>query len=86
MQHAHVKGFPTIFQSGQWVFEDTGESIKKAPRNCRRCGSGPSEEGYDSCLGTLPGVSFACCGHGVSEQAYIKFNNGLVIRGFTVCP
>jgi hypothetical protein len=38
----------------------------------------------DKCLGTLPGVKNACCGHGVKELAYICFNNGLIIEGFTV--
>lgn len=34
----------------------------------------------DPCLGHLPGVKFACCGHGVKE-GYISFSNGVIIRG-----
>jgi len=34
---------------------------------------------YDPCLGILPGVSDACCGHGV-EDGYISFKNGIVLR------
>jgi hypothetical protein len=48
---------------------------------CPECGSQPTPEGYDACLGKLPGVKFACCGHG-REQGYIKFKNGRVIRGW----
>ena len=39
---------------------------------------------HDDCLGTLPGVKFACCGHGDREFSYIVFENGVTIRGFYV--
>ncbi len=37
----------------------------------------------DPCLGWLPGVEFACCGHGARggfPQGYIAFTNGRVVR------
>lgn len=34
----------------------------------------------DPCLGWLPGVKNACCGHG-SFHAYVQFENGDVHRG-----
>ncbi len=30
----------------------------------------PTPEGYDACLGKLPDVVYACCGHGITEKAY----------------
>lgn len=42
--------------------------------------------GPDPCLGELPGVDFACCGHGgepgttSTGAGYIKFSNGVVLR------
>ena len=33
----------------------------------------------DPCLGMLPGVNFACCGHG-TDNGYIAFENGVTIR------
>ena len=48
---------------------------------CTRCGEPPTKEGYDKCLGHLPGVTAGCCGHGV-EPGYIQFRNGLIIRGY----
>ena len=33
----------------------------------------------DPCLGILPGVKYACCGHG-GESGYVFFENGLVVR------
>jgi hypothetical protein len=56
-------------------------SIKRIP--CVKCGKLPTDEGHDACLGTLPGVIDACCGHGVTE-AYINFENGVTIRGSLV--
>ena len=49
-------------------------------KSCIKCGKIPTREGHDACLGTLPGVIAACCGHGV-EEGYILFENGISIRG-----
>ena len=38
----------------------------------------------DPCLGTLPGVVGACCGHGKQHKAYVQFEDGLTFRGFKV--
>lgn len=42
---------------------------------CKYCDLLPTLEGYDGCLGTLPGdVMNACCGHGGHlEGAYIQY-------------
>lgn len=40
------------------------------PGYCLRCHVWCAE-GPDPCLGYLPGVSHACCGHGVTERAYV---------------
>lgn len=48
-------------------------------RPCAKCGLSASEPGGpDPCLGRLPGVRNACCGHGVQEP-YIEFENGLFL-------
>ena len=37
-----------------------------------------TNEAIDPCLGRLPGVQFACCGHGDPlEDPYIMFTNGV---------
>lgn len=46
---------------------------------CVKCKLPRTEKGHDPCLANLPGVKFACCGHGV-ENGYIYFENGIVIR------
>jgi len=41
---------------------------------CIHCKKGPTVEGHDGCLGTLPGpIMNACCGHGNIESAYIQY-------------
>jgi hypothetical protein len=48
---------------------------------CRACGAvEPTPEGHDPCIANLPGVDFACCGHG-RQPGYVAFTNGTVIRG-----
>lgn len=69
-----------------WYFAETGKPIP--PRHgkvppCPVCGELPTQEGHDHCLGTLPGVEYACCGHGVVGMAYVKFEDGRVVRGQT---
>jgi hypothetical protein len=62
---AHVLGHPIAFD-GEWRYADTGEPVLSAPdRACVSCGLFPTAEGHDPCLGTIPGATSACCGHGV---------------------
>lgn len=72
---------------GRRVYADTLEPLPGWGGEIRRCAkSGSRHEMHesDACLGDLPGVDNACCGHGVTE-GYIRFTNGTVIKGrFTV--
>lgn len=49
------------------------------PMRCKACQRVLPLDGPDPCLGMLPGVSAACCGHG--GEAYVLFSNGQVLRG-----
>jgi len=53
---------------------------------CPKCNKEATEDGHDPCLGALPGVRAACCGHGIDEiYGYIWFKNDIHISGhFTV--
>lgn len=47
---------------------------------CLRCHR-VMPDGPDICIGELPGVAFACCGHGVTRRAYVAFGEpGAVIE------
>jgi hypothetical protein len=65
-----------------WFFQSglIEEDRYAATRRCPACLKPRTIEGHDPCLGTLPGVNFACCGHGV-HRGYIAFSNGMIIRG-----
>ena len=73
---------------GVWRFSDNGKPVSETwgDRPCGLCGrEGTSNYGFpDPCLGMLPGVTNACCGHGNPKEAYMCFESGVVIRGFTV--
>lgn len=75
----YLHGHKIIFDGVDWKYFDTGISIENEPRPCKRCGK--TSKKYDSCLGKLPGVKNACCGHGV-EKGYIQFDNGVIVRGY----
>lgn len=53
----------------RWVYADDG-SPASVERPCAKCGRMPTPEGYDACLGHIPGAKAACCGHGV-EPGYV---------------
>lgn len=53
---------------------------------CPHCKQRRGKDYIDPCLGKLPGVRSACCGHGGrgnghdSYDGYVEFENGTVIR------
>lgn len=83
---AFYRGHPLIVIHGQWVYKDTHEKAPVEggiPRPCKKCGK-VGENGVDACLGILPGVRNACCGHGDPSKAFVQFTNNIVLRGFTI--
>lgn len=74
-------GFPIItiyghklYEKGKNVYYLDDDSLFTGDRPCPFCHK-YSINGMDACLGKLPGVRYADCGHGL-EQGYILFNNG----------
>ena len=61
---------------------DTNKKVlNKEERPCNHCGKLnliDGDESYDACLGKLPGVEQACCGHG-QQEGYLKFENGVTL-------
>jgi hypothetical protein len=64
------------YENDAWFFNDTGEPIIGSNRPCVFCFKVRTKEGHDGCLGSLPNVSNACCGHGDIEEAYVLFDDG----------
>lgn len=42
---------------------------------CKHCKKTRTIEGYDGCIGFLPNVMNACCGHGENNVAYVQFTH-----------
>ena len=78
MVKSQLRGHEIEFLNGKWVYSDTKELTAKAYENrpCGHCGLNYTKEGHDGCLGTLPGLMNACCGHGDTKDAYVQFLDG----------
>ena len=76
-------GHDIEYRNNEWVYAASGiptmGNWDKIP--CGNCDKMLTAEGHDGCLGTLPGVMNACCGHGDIEEAYIQFLDGSIIGG-----
>lgn len=83
---SHNRGTHIFFVNGKWIDCDTDKEYACDKIECPKCGRHykKCDNSPDGCLGYLPGVDFACCGHGNRDDAYIAFKNGVIIRGFTV--
>lgn len=84
-----LRGHPLIWVDEKWIYEDDHTDISANGgeiRPCVKCGELFSlDEGeVDLCLGILPGVDNACCGHGIRSESYIRFESGLVIKDFNM--
>ena len=54
------------YANGTWCYPDGGE-VRSHDIPCARCGKLATPEDHDACLGYIPGVRAACCGHGIHE-------------------
>lgn len=50
---------------------------------CKYCNLVKTPQGHDPCIANLPGVVFACCGHG-HTKGYLKFDDGRVIHFYPI--
>ena len=78
------RGHPIHWTGHKWVYthwDDTTMLQHGRERPCTACGNRSEEGGPDYCLGELPAVKAACCGHGFPEEAYFVFVNGQELRG-----
>ena len=76
------RGHKIELKADHYIYSDTKQLVSDAPeRACGHCGLSQTPEGHDGCLGSLPGVMNACCGHGVESEAYIQYRDGNHITG-----
>lgn len=67
---SYSRGHKIIYQNNEWLYLDSKQSITNE-RPCIKCGKMPTPEEYDACLGYIPNVIHACCGHGVEDKYII---------------
>ena len=73
-----------IYEYGEvWRYEDNDDVVSDTYENrtCGNCDKHNTAEGHDGCLGTLPDVLNACCGHGNPNEAYVQFKDGSMVDG-----
>ena len=71
------RGHEMVLVGGVWLYADTRRPVRENPdRACGHCGGPNRADDHDACLGRLPEVMNACCGHGEEAMAYIQFPNG----------
>lgn len=77
---ANILGHPIEYSYVQkrYVFVDNKELVEGSNRSCAKCGCYPTSEGHDACLGKLPGVKNACCGHGYKEYGYVMWKDNVI--------
>jgi hypothetical protein len=70
---AHRRGHPLVlYADRRWRWAESGRFMADLThpaedRDCAACGLPPTPEGYDPCIGHIPGAIAACCGHGLVE-------------------
>lgn len=83
-------GVWTLLRRRAWARRTVGWWLERFPPperewpggRCAACGAArPSDGGHDPCIPELPGVAYACCGHGV-EPGYVQFTDGRILRGY----
>ena len=77
----HLRG-NLIYYDGIWRYVDTGLPTTETwkGRACGHCLKPNREDEHDACLGELPGVINACCGHGNVREAYVQFEGGQLLQ------
>lgn len=72
---SHDRGHETICKDGIPYFIDTNTPVADAiNRPCKHCGEPPTPDGYDVCIGHVPGAVSVCCGHGVVKPFVVWRN------------
>ncbi len=75
-----LRGHKIELHDAVWIYPDTKEHCS-VRRECGFCDRVDTSEGHDGCLGTLDGVMNACCGHGVTRDAYVQLSSGKRLAG-----
>lgn len=78
-----LRGHDIRLIDGEFYYCDTGELTAETWRDrpCGHCGLYNTPEDHDGCLGAMPNVINACCGHGEIGEAYVQLTSKEIFRG-----
>lgn len=76
------RGHSIVWKAKHWQYEDGEPTTSERP--CVHCGRISRSGDPDPCLGKLPRVKAACCGHGEPDDAYMIFDCGASVYGSEV--
>ena len=78
-----LRGNEIEYKNDEWIYSKSKESTVETweEKPCGICGKKFTKDGRDPCIGTLPNVINACCGHGNIEEAYVQFSLDDMISG-----
>lgn len=81
--HSTLQGHEIYYNNGGWRYLDDNSATVDGwqTRPCGHCHEPNRPDGHDACLGELPNVINACCGHGDQRQAYVQYTDGRIERG-----
>lgn len=77
----YLRGHAIEWVNDHWVYTDDKTPTAGNRRDCAECNQPDTPEGHDACLGTLPSVMNACCGHGHNSLAYVQYEDGSTLHG-----
>lgn len=77
----YLRGHKIEKLDGEFVYSDTKKITVGNVRPCGYCGLPNTSDDCDGCLGKLPDIINACCGHGQIDEAYLQYKDGLIISG-----
>lgn len=83
-EQPHLRGHPIYLdKDGEFRYRDNDNLTVKTyrRRDCGSCQKPNRPDDHDACLGELPSVINACCGHGDVSAAYIQWPDETCIRG-----
>ncbi|MEQ8353815.1 MAG: hypothetical protein RH862_20220 [Leptospiraceae bacterium] len=83
-----LRGHPIYWDGEQYRYLDNDALTTNEwqSRPCGFCGLNRTAEGFDGCIGHIPGAINACCGHGQVACAYIQYAGGSEVRGKDAIP
>lgn len=72
----YIRGRAAHYDGSIYRWDDTDEPAGPTwggvERPCPECGEMATAEGYDSCIGFVPGATSVCCGHGAERPILVQ--------------